>query len=63
MRKNVIKNKSSAFAIQIVNAYKLLVDDKIEYIMSKQLLRSGTAIGMLYREAEHAESKRILFIN
>lgn len=57
MRKNVIKDKSFAFAIQIVNAYKLLVDDKREYIVSKQLLRSGTAIGALYREAEQAESR------
>ncbi len=37
--------------------YKFLCDEKREYILSKQLLRSGTAIGALVREAEHAESK------
>ena len=52
---NVIKNKSFAFALRIVNLYKFLVEKK-EFILSKQLLRSGTAIGALVKEAEHAES-------
>jgi len=55
--KNVIKEKSLEFAIRIVNLYKYLTDSKKEFIMSKQLLRSGTAIGALVRESEHAESK------
>ncbi|GAB1405152.1 four helix bundle protein [Lentimicrobium sp.] len=54
---NPIKDKSFAFAIQIVKVYKFLAFEKKEFVMSKQLLRSGTAIGALYREAEHAESK------
>lgn len=52
---NVIKDKSFAFALRIVKCYKFLVDSK-EFVLSKQLLRSGTAIGALVREAEHAES-------
>jgi four helix bundle protein len=54
---NVVKEKSLDFAIRIVNLYKYLTDTKKEFIMSKQLLRSGTAIGALVRESEHAESK------
>ncbi len=54
--RNLIKNKSFAFALRVVKLYKFLCDKK-EYVLSKQLLRSGTAIGALIREAEHAESK------
>ncbi|WP_147679174.1 four helix bundle protein [Algibacter pacificus] len=57
MKKNVIKEKSFAFAVRIVNASKFLTTEKKEFVMSKQLLRSGTAVGALYREAEQAESK------
>ena len=57
MSKNVVKDKSYAFAIQIVELYKVLIDKK-EFVLSKQLLRSGTAIGALIQEAEHAESKK-----
>ncbi|MBK8505054.1 MAG: four helix bundle protein [Saprospiraceae bacterium] len=58
MRENIIKNKSFAFALKIVQTYKSLVGgEPKEYVMSKQLLRSGTAIGALVRESEHAESK------
>lgn len=57
MKENVIKDKSFAFAIRIVKLYKYLVKEKREFVLSKQLLRSGTAIGALTREAEHAESK------
>ena len=44
---NVIQTKSYAFAIRIVNAYKFLIDSKKEYVLTKQVLRSGTAIGAL----------------
>lgn len=54
-RPNVIKDKSFAFALRIVALNKYLIDKK-EFILSKQLLRSGTAVGALVREAEHAES-------
>lgn len=56
-KKNVVREKSFAFAIQVVKVYKHLADIKNEYVMSKQLLRSGTAIGAMVREAEQAESK------
>ena len=54
-KKNIIKDKSFAFAVRIVNLYKLLCERK-EYVLSKQLLRSGTSIGALLRESEHAQS-------
>ena len=53
---NILKEKSMDFAIRIVKLYKYLNDKKI-YSLSDQILRSGTAIGALQREAEHAESK------
>ena len=55
-KSNAIRDKSLAFALRIVKVYKFL-KEKNEYVLSKQLLRSGTAIGALVREAEHAESK------
>ncbi len=51
-----LKEKSFKFAIRTVNLCKYLNEQK-EYVLSKQFLRSGTAIGALYREAEFAESK------
>lgn len=54
---NAIEDKSFAFAVRVVNLYKYLCIEKKEYVLSKQLLRSGTAIGALVREAEQAESK------
>ena len=56
MTDSIIKNKSFSFAIRIIKLYKFLVENKKEYILSKQLLRSGTAIGALVREAQNAES-------
>lgn len=57
MKENIIKNKSFEFALRIVSLSQNLVNEKKEYVLSKQILRSGTAIGALIREAEHAESK------
>ena len=57
MKENIIKEKSLKFAIKIVKLYKFLKEEKSEFVISKQLLRSGTAIGALVYEAEHAESK------
>lgn len=57
MSKNVVKDKSYTFAIQIVELYKVLIEKK-EFVLSKQLLRSGTAVGALIQESEHAESKK-----
>lgn len=56
-KENVIKEKSFDFALRIISLYKFLCS-KNEYILSKQLLRSGTSIGANVREAEHAQSKR-----
>lgn len=49
---------SFAFAVRVVKLYKHVCKEKKEYVLSKQLLRAGTAIGALVREAEQAESKR-----
>lgn len=49
---NVIKSKSFNFAIRVVKLYQFLNQEKKEYLLSKQLLRSGTVIGALVREAE-----------
>ena len=57
MKSNVVKDKSFRFAIRVVNLYKFLVSNKKEYVLSKQLLRSGTSVGAMIRESEYAESK------
>ena len=57
MKNNIIKDKSFDFAIRIIKLYQYLCIEKKEFILSKQLLRSGTSIGAMVREAEHAESK------
>ena len=57
MKNNVVKNKSFDFAIRIVKLSQYLSNEKKEFTLSKQLLRSGTSIGAMVREAEHAESK------
>ena len=54
---NFILDKSKAFAIRIINLYKHLNEEKREYILSKQLLRSGTSIGANCREAARGQSK------
>lgn len=56
MKENILKGKSFLFAIRIVNLYKFLKKQHGEYILSQQLIRSGTSIGAIVREAEHAES-------
>ena len=58
MRKeNPIADKSLAFAIRIVKLYKYLVQNRSEYVLSKQLLRSGTSIGANVSESAYAQSK------
>ncbi len=57
MKENVVKNKSFAFAIRVVKLYQFLCEQKKEFVLSKQLLRSGTSVGAMVREAEHAETK------
>ena len=57
----VIEDKTYSFALRIIRAYKYL-SEKNEYVLSKQLLRSGTSIGANCREATYAQSK-LDFIN
>ncbi len=57
MGKNIVKEKSFLLAIRIVRLYKYLKEEKKEYVMSKQLMRSGTSVGANVRESEHAQSK------
>lgn len=54
---NIVAVKSYQFALRIIKLYKWLCAEKKEFVLSKQVLRSGTAIGALIREAEHAQSK------
>lgn len=58
MKENIVKNKSFSFAIRIVKTYQFLIGEKKELVLSKQLLRSGTSVGAMVREAEHAETKK-----
>ena len=55
---NVIQRKSFDFAIKIVNLYKYLIDEKKEYVLSKQLLRSGTSIGANIEESIGGQSDK-----
>ncbi len=57
MKDDPLKDKSYQFAIRIVRLSQFLQRDKNEYVLSKQVLRSGTAIGALIREAEFGQSK------
>ncbi|HEX6191696.1 MAG TPA: four helix bundle protein, partial [Chitinophagaceae bacterium] len=54
---SILKKKSFDFAVRIIGLYKHLKFKQGEYILSKQILKSGTAIGALIREAEFASSK------
>jgi len=54
---NNIRKKTFDFAVRIVNLSKYLIDAKQEYIISKQILKSGTSVGANYREADNADSK------
>jgi four helix bundle protein len=55
---NIALEKSKKFAIRIFNLYKFLCDEKREYVLAKQLLRSGTSIGANLSEAQYAISKK-----
>ena len=56
-RQNIVCEKSYAFALRIIKVYKFLTEDQKEYVLSKQLLRSGTSIGANVEEAIAASSK------
>ena len=55
--KNVIVEKSKTFAIRIIKLYKYLCDERREFVLSKQLLRSGTSIGANVKEAIRGQSR------
>ena len=57
MVENVLKRKSFGFAVRMVNLFKYLKDHKKEFVLSKQILRSGTSKGALVKKAEQAQSK------
>lgn len=56
-KENILKEKSFHLAVRIINLYRYLSEQKKEYVLSKQLLRSGTSVGANIREANNAESK------
>ena len=58
MKENIIRDKSYVFAIRIVNLYKYLAFEKKEYILSKQVLRSGTSIGANIEESIGGSSNK-----
>ena len=57
MSQYIVRDKSFSFALRIIKLSKYLNERKKEYVLSKQVLRSGTAVGALIREAEQGESK------
>ena len=57
MESNIILDKSKAFSLRIIKLYQYLCEEKKEFILSKQILRSGTSVGANAKEAAHAQSK------
>lgn len=58
MKENLVYDKAFKFAIRIVNLYKHLCQDKKEFVLSKQVLRSGTSVGANIKEGLYAQSKK-----
>ncbi len=56
MKESILKEKSKAFALRIIKMYNYLCEEKKEYVLSKQVLRSGTSIGANIAEAFYAQS-------
>ena len=56
-KNNILLDKSISFAIRIVNCYNYLCNEKMEYVMSKQVFRSGTSIGANIHEAVQGQSR------
>lgn len=61
MKENILQDKSYAFALRIIKTYKYLCADKKEFVLSKQLLRSGTSIGSNIEEAIGGQSEKDFF--
>ncbi len=60
---NLIKEKTYNFALEIIELYKFLNFEKKEFVISKQILRSGTSIGANVEEAQAAQSKKIFYLS
>ncbi len=58
MKENEVKDKSLAFAKRVVFAYQYLCNEKTEFVLSKQFLRSGTSIGANIAEAQYGSSRK-----
>jgi len=57
MKESILKQKTYAFALKVIQVYKQIVAEHKEYVLSKQFLKAGTAPGALVREAEYGQSK------
>jgi len=57
-RESILKTKSFDFAVRVINLYTYLIKRYSEYVVSQQILKSGTSVGALIREAEFAESRK-----
>ncbi|MCL2473662.1 MAG: four helix bundle protein [Alphaproteobacteria bacterium] len=57
-KENIVSDKSFAFAVRIVKLYQYLANNKKEYVLSKQILRSGTSIGANVSEVQQGQSKK-----
>ena len=57
MKESVLRDKSYQFALRVIKLYKYISAEKKEYVLSKQVLRSGTSIGANVEEANQAQSK------
>ena len=62
MKDNIVLEKSFAFALRIIKLYRHLVNEKKEYVMSKELLIAGTGVGRHVKDAVFAESREV-FVN
>lgn len=63
MKENVVRVKSFAFAVRVVRLYQYLCTERKEFVLSKQLLRSGTSVGAMVREAEIRVNDKWLIFN
>lgn len=57
-KQNIVREKSFAFAVRVVKLYQFLSSEKKEFVLSKQILRSGTSVGANVEEADNAISKK-----
>lgn len=57
MKDNILGEKSYKFALRMIKLYKFMIEEHKEYVLSKQVLRSGTSIGANIEESVHAQSK------